>query len=91
MSSEFSELREVLDAAYEQAASGKGDERHGHGAPLEAQPVFRLMRDHGIGFATGQASKKAVEALSMDDPEAAERELLGAIVYLAFAILEIRK
>lgn len=84
-------LAEVLQAAFDQVSNGKGEARHGHGVPLYDQPVFRLIKDHGVGFATGQASKKATEALKMADREAAKRELLGAIAYLAFAIMSLEK
>lgn len=79
-------LRRTLDDAYEQAAYGKGAERHGNSHPFDRQPMQHLISDHGLGFATGQAAKKASEALGMDHG-AARRELLGAIVYLAGAIV----
>ena len=82
----YESLRRVLDAAYEQAAYGKGKERHGNGQSFDQQPMQHLISDHGLGFATGQAAKKASEALGMDHG-AARRELLGAIVYLAGAIV----
>lgn len=40
----------------------------------------------GLGFPLGQAMKKIQECQRMD-PDAAKRELLGAINYLAAAIL----
>ena len=82
----YESLRRTLDDAYEQAAHGKGAERHGNGLPFDRQPMQHLISDHGLGFATGQAAKKASEALGMDHG-AARRELLGAIVYLAGAIV----
>ena len=82
----YESLRKVLDDAYDQAARGKGKERHGNGQSFDRQPMQHLISDHGLGFATGQAAKKASEALGMDHG-AARRELLGAIVYLAGAIV----
>ena len=82
----YESLRRTLDDAYEQAAYGKGAERHGNSHPFDRQPMQHLISDHGLGFATGQAAKKASEALGMDHG-AARRELLGAIVYLAGAIV----
>ena len=83
----YESLRRVLDSAYEQAARGKGRERHAlDGAGFDNQPMQRLIDAHGLGFATGQACKKAEEALGMDHG-AARRELLGAIVYLVGAIV----
>jgi len=79
-------LRDVLRAAYDQAAAGKGAERHANGLPFEDQPMQHLIAAHGVGFAAGQASKKLVEAQGMldrGDVPAAVREILGAIVYAA--------
>ena len=85
----YESLRRVLDAAYEQAARGKGRERHAlDGAGFDNQPMQRLIDAHGLGFATGQACKKAEEALYLDH-DAMRAELLGAIVYLAGAIVWI--
>ena len=47
-----------------------------------------------MGFQTGQAIKKAVEAQGMarrGDFNAAEREILGAINYLAAVAIEINQ
>ena len=83
----YETLRKVLDDAYDQAARGKGVQRHGQGGlPFDKQPMQHLIADHGLGFATGQAAKKSGEALGMGR-DAARRELLGAIVYLAGAIV----
>ena len=82
----YESLRRALDEAYEQAAYGKGAERHGNGQRFDQQPMQHLIADHGLGFATGQAAKKSGEALGMDKA-AARRELMGAIVYLAGAIV----
>lgn len=78
----FSVLREALD----QVQSGKGSERHGNGLPFTEQPALTITRAVGIGFPLGQAMKKIQESQRMDT-DAAKRELLGAINYLAAAIL----
>jgi len=90
----YAPLRAILDAAYAQSASGKGVERHGNGLPWLEQPILTVTRHHGLGFATGQAEKKIREAVGMvsrGDKAAGERELLGAIVYVAGAIQWIRE
>ena len=84
----YASLGLVLTRAYTQAATGKGAERHGQGQPLERQPMQDLIRLHGVGFATGQASKKSQEALRLPRGRAVA-ELLGAINYLAGAIIAI--
>ena len=35
----YSTLRNVLDRAFEQASSGKGQERHGQNLPFDKQPM----------------------------------------------------
>lgn len=89
----FEPLANVLQRAYDQAAMGKGVERHGQGQPFTQQPMQQHIALHGLGFATGQASKKAGEAQRMltrsGDVAPAVRELLGAIVYLAGAVVAL--
>lgn len=83
---DYASLRDVLRAAYDQAATGKGAERHANNLPFEDQPMQHLIAAHGVGFAAGQASKKLVEAAGMlnrCEVPAAMREILGAIVYAA--------
>ena len=80
----------VLFDALDQAQRGKGAERHGQDKAFEEQPMQKLIELHGRGFAYGQAGKKAQESerLAYD---AARRELLGAIVYLAGAVINLDK
>lgn len=85
----YESLSYVLTCAYKQAAVGKGAERHANGLPFHDQPMQSLIRAHGLGFATGQACKKAEEALGLPTIERQINELLGAIVYLAGAIVHL--
>lgn len=85
----YEPLAHILTDALNQAQMGKGAQRHGSGLPFHKQPMQQLIKLHGLGFATGQASKKSQEALRMDK-DAAIRELLGAIVYTAGAILALQ-
>lgn len=82
----YESLEDVLDRAYEQAARGKGHQRHGQGQPFEQQPMQTICDLYGPGFALGQAAKKAQESMRMER-EPAVRELLGAINYLAGAVI----
>lgn len=82
----YGELAKALDEALAQASHGKGEERHGMGKPFLDQPIFRLIKAHGVGFATGQAAKKLEEAHGLN-ADAARAELLGAIVYSAAAYI----
>lgn len=85
----YDPLRNVLDEAYSQAAVGKGAKRHAGGKPFIEQPIMRIQDMVGPGFALGQAIKKIDESQGLD-ADAAERELLGAIVYIAGAIIRQR-
>ena len=90
----YAELRRVLDAAYEQAANGKGKERHANNKPFTAQPIMEIARMVGPGYQLGQAMKKAQEAGGMiqrGQPDRAKAELLGAINYLAACVLLIEE
>ena len=88
----YSELRRVLELAAEQAAAGKGKERHAsEGERFEHQQIVRLGYWSGnIGFQIGQASKKAMEAQRLP-AQRAIAELLGAINYAAAAVLVIEQ
>lgn len=82
----YEALYRILCEALEQSASGKGRERHASGEPWEEQPIVEICRwlgsNHGTLF---QAIKKLRESARLR-PEAARREMLGAIVYTAAAI-----
>lgn len=80
----YTALRNVLDAAYNQAAHGKGAERHADGKPWTEQPIFTVAGQVGDGFNAGQAIKKIQEAQQMaarGEHTKAMHEVLGAIVY----------
>lgn len=88
----YDRLQEVLMDAYSQAANGKGAERHSNGLDFEDQDMMQVMDRVGMGFALGQAIKKATEAHRIGTKYKTQRdrvraELLGAIVYLAGAII----
>lgn len=86
---QYNSLLRVLKEAYQQAASGKGAERHGNGLPFDKQPMQvisdLLDSDAGMLF---QAMKKLQEGSRME-PAAARREYLGAIVYIAGIIVRM--
>lgn len=87
----YESLAAVLDDALEQAQAGKGQERHACGEPFHEQQIVvlneKLGSIHGQIF---QASKKAREATRLPMP-AARAELLGAIVYLAAAAIQLER
>lgn len=84
-------LELVLCAAYAQASGGKGKERHAAGDAFNDQPILtigRLLKSaDGEAY---QAIKKLREGLMMHrrgESEAALREMLGAINYIAATAL----
>ena len=86
----YAPLWRVLDAAYDQAANGKGKERHANDKPFTDQPIMEIARMTGIDAHSYQIMKKAQEASSMfkrGDFEAAKAEFRGVIIYAAAAIL----
>jgi hypothetical protein len=87
---DYQALRTVLDAAYDQAAIGKGRDRHAQDLPFEQQPMQRLLDLYGPGFAAGQIGKKVQESLRLPT-DMAVQELLGAIVYAAGLIVWLRE
>lgn len=87
-------LANILTDAFEQASMGKGKERHGRGLPWHKQAIFTLGRQYGPGGTGFQAAKKIGEAMGMIERgefEAAEREILGTIVYAAATVALVRE
>jgi hypothetical protein len=87
---DYTRLADVLKAAYSQASRGKGKERHASdGLPFQDQPMSAINR--GLGSIDGflyQAAKKAQEARRLPYGRA-QAELLGAINYLAGAVIAL--
>jgi len=84
----YKSLRRVLNLALEQAANGKGKERHATDRPFDHQPIMKITREVGTGFPLGQAAKKITESAGMlrrRELDSARAEILGAIVYLCAA------
>jgi len=88
----YEQLAAVLQDAYDQAAKGKGAARHGTGKPFHEQPMQTgsdlLGTDAGLAF---QAIKKIREGRSFVELDRVERELLGAINYIAGMIIWRRR
>lgn len=85
----YESLAAVLQRAYDQAAKGKGAERHADHRPFTAQPMQTISEL--LGTPDGllyQAMKKIQESKRLDK-DAGVRELLGAINYLAGAVIFI--
>lgn len=91
----YSSLAGILQMALDQAASGKGRERHSDDKPFLEQPIMEIARMlNGTGGHAYQIMKKAQEANRMvarEQLNAAVAEYLGVINYAAAAILLIRE
>ncbi len=73
--------------AYDQAARGKGKERHAqHNEAFHDQVIMDGAKRFGIGSLLFQAYKKAEESQRLDTDRGV-KELLGAIVYLSGAVI----
>lgn len=90
-SPEYESLAKVLRRAYNQAARGKGKERHADGNAFDEQPMTTINAMLGSvdGFLY-QAIKKTVESKRLPKDRAVA-ELLGAINYLAGAVIALEK
>lgn len=89
----YESLADVLQRAYNQAAVGKGVERHSAaGEPFHEQVMQIGAAKFGHGALLFQAFKKSEESQRLPHDRAIN-ELLGAINYLAGAViaLEIKK
>tara|TARA_R110000772_G_scaffold51809_4_gene118868 strand:+ start:1008 stop:1358 length:351 start_codon:yes stop_codon:yes gene_type:complete len=90
----YVELERVLNLAVDQAANGKGKERHaitqGVFRPFHEQPICSIGRMAGVGYTIGQAMKKGHEACELPRDRALT-EILGAINYLAASYILIEE
>lgn len=86
----YETLADVLQRAMDQAQNGKGAERHANSLPFDKQPMQTVAGQVGVGFLLGQAIKKTQESQAL--PEGRDvAELLGAINYLAGAVLFLER
>lgn len=89
---DYAGLAAVLLGALEQAAYGKGRERHANDLPFEDQPMNAICdilgSPEGMAY---QVTKKVAEALKMPTYEQQERELFGAINYTAGIIIWLNR
>ena len=84
-------LCHILKLALEQAQHGKGNARHAsNGEAFLWQPILEITRRVGTGYPLGQAVKKVYESQRLS-LEGAEAELLGAINYIAAALIYLQE
>lgn len=82
----YETLAAVLVRAYDQAAYGKGKERHANDEPFDKQVMQTGAHRFGTGALLFQAFKKSEESQRLPQDRAIA-ELLGAINYLAGAVI----
>lgn len=90
----YADLVDILLEAYQQAAHGKGKERHANARAFSDQPILSIGTMVGMGYPLGQAMKKLQESrtlLKLDGGQhRAFAEILGAMVYAAAAAMLVR-
>lgn len=86
----YEKLADVLNRAYNQAATGKGNERHANGEPFHEQVMQIGANKFGVGSLLFQAFKKSEESQRLPHDRAVA-ELLGAINYLAGAVIRMEE
>ena len=87
---DYQSLFSVLMEGLDQAQFGKGRNQHSAGEDFVEQEICETTRAVGLGFPLGQSRKKCRESLRILEQkgsEAAKKELLGAIVYIAAACI----
>lgn len=84
----YEKLQDVLERAYLQAATGKGKERHANDEPFHEQVMQTGAQRFGHGALLFQAFKKSEESQRLP-LDRAVNELLGAINYLAGAVIAL--
>ena len=89
--SEYISLGLVMQSALDQASKGKGKERHAsEGEAYEDQIICEVARRVGLGYPLGQAVKKIYESQRLI-PQLGVQELLGAMNYLAAAVIVMQE
>lgn len=87
----YAVLEAVFAAAVLQASEGKGKRRHAvDGESFRRQQICEITRRVGLGFALRQAAKKIYECQRLP-AEKATQELLGAMNYLAAAVISLSR
>lgn len=86
----YESLSLVLRRAFLQAAEGKGNERHANGEPFDEQVMQTGAHRFGVGALLFQAFKKSEESQRLPHDRAVA-ELLGAINYLAGAVIAMER
>ena len=91
----YATLAGILQSAHDQAAHGKGRDRHADNKPFLDQPIMEIARMltgiDGHMFQTMKKSQEAARMVRRGQYDAAVHELLGIINYASAAVLLIRE
>lgn len=88
----YEKLAAVYQDAHDQAAHGKGKERHANNLPFHRQRMISISQTIGSEYGmVYQVTKKMTEGLQFTDHGKREAELLGAINYLAGIVIYHRE
>lgn len=94
LNSRYATLIATFNLALEQASKGKGHQRHDDGSNFESQlicDITRRLSGSPVAFSLGQAVKKIYETVNLSAPDKQIHELLGALNYLAAAIIVLQE
>jgi hypothetical protein len=86
---QYTKLIKTLMGCYNQAAKGKGKERHANNQPFEEQPIMWIEK-YFHSYQLGQAVKKIDESQRLP-PQLAIEEIKGAVIYLCAHIITLEK
>jgi hypothetical protein len=87
----YERLVSVLKMAHDQAAGGKGKERHANDKPFHEQRMLSISHELGSPYGMAyQACKKISEGLQLGNFERTVAELLGAINYTAGIVVYLQ-
>jgi hypothetical protein len=85
---EYTSLFDVYLKALEQAQHGKGKKRHANELDFKDQPILMISRSlNSVNGVLFQAMKKITEIQNIPDTKAKVNELLGAMNYIAAAVI----
>ena len=86
---DYISLQDVLQRAYNQAAKGKGKERHAQSLPFDKQPIQQISNLLGSDVGLRYQAIKKIQESSRLPHDMGVNELLGAIVYLAGTVIHM--
>jgi hypothetical protein len=89
-------LAGILEEAYDQAARGKGKERHANDLPWDNQPILNIGRSlpsvcDGEAYQVIKKTQEAMGMIARGELDKARHEMLGAINYAAACVALVKE